>query len=890
MGNCLGRPAADERRPPALQLTPAAASAAANGRASPRPKMAPKAAMVSATATAVPRTPPARQAPPSPPVPHAAQGPPPAVDAEKRRAMHKRIAVAAEAITNAADIAIPDIPKTEHAVRLIEQARTVMPRRATEDNLLFESLSIPAKQAIIRSMKPENYRAGEVIIQQGDPVANKFYVVERGTADVFLHREEWGEERKVASYQPGKGFGELALLYSAPRAATVRATTDCKLWAMERTVYAAIKRIHGEQVAREKRALLDRVPMLAVLGPDHKQLVAEALELVEFRAGAAVFGQGDPADKFYVIRDGTAVVTQDGKEVARLGEGAFFGEHALSRDEPRASAVRADTYLVCYALGRAAFNELLGPIEDVWRFESLRAAPVLVNLSQAQLFELARRMTRLEFKAGDVVFRKGDPGSTFYVVEEGLFHITDGGDRELAKCGKGQCFGERALLKSEPRAANVTALTDAKALACTREDFNRHLGCLTEIANLWRFEALKKVPLLAPLTHQQRLALCKELKSVEVKGGTAVVKRGEEGNTFYVIEKGSCVVLGEGDQELATLGPTACFGERALLLNEPRAATVVASGPVSLLALDRGAFTRLLGPLQALLERQATSYDVVQAVPKIRKALKPEDFKHVAVLGAGAFGRVTLVKYEGRHYALKSLSKAHVIATGLQARWALGTAGREHIKREKAVMAEFASPFLVGLVTSFKDASCLYMVLELVQGGEFFTYLQSREAPLSEPEARFYAGCVILGLEYMHDRSIAWRDLKPENLLLDTSGYLKVTDFGFAKKIPGTGKSYTLCGTPEYLSPELVSQAGHGRAVDWWAVGVLVFEMVAGHPPFYQEDRVAMFRAICNAQYAIPAHFSRVTGPDDISHFEVPSGNPAKRNSRYVSTGVFADF
>ena len=110
--------------------------------------------------------------------------------------MHKRIAVAAEAISNAADIAIPDVPKTEYACRLIEQA--------TEGNLLFESLSLPAKQAIVRSMKAETYREGQVIIQQGDTVANKFYVVERGTAGVFIQKEEWGEERKVAAYQPGR--------------------------------------------------------------------------------------------------------------------------------------------------------------------------------------------------------------------------------------------------------------------------------------------------------------------------------------------------------------------------------------------------------------------------------------------------------------------------------------------------------------------------------------------------------------------------------------------------------------------------------------------------------------------------------------------------------------
>lgn len=185
--------------------------------------------------------------------------------------------------------------------------------------------------------------------------------------------------------------------------------------------------------------------------------------------------------------------------------------------------------------------------------------------------------------------------------------------------------------------------------------------------------------------------------------------------------------------------------------------------------------------------------------------LTVKDFKQLAVLGSGAFGRVTLVKYEGKCYALKALAKGHIVQSGLH----------EHIKREKELQAEFASPFLVNLVAHFKDSHSLYMVLELIQGGEFFTYLQTKEGGLPEAAAKFYAACVIQGLEYMHDRNVAWRDLKPENLLIDNAGYLKITDFGFAKRIGPGSKSYTLCGTPEYLAPELVTQSGHTKAVDW---------------------------------------------------------------------------
>jgi len=148
------------------------------------------------------------------------------------------------------------------------------------------------------------------------------------------------------------------------------------------------------------------------------------------------------------------------------------------------------------------------------------------------------------------------------------------------------------------------------------------------------------------------------------------------------------------------------------------------------------------------------------------------------------------------------------------------------------------------------------MVMQVVEGGELFCHLSEKNRPLTEDEAKFYAGCVILGLEYLNDQGLCWRDLKPENILLDISGYAMLTDFGFAKSIPKGSKSFTVCGTPEYLAPEIVLQSGHTHAVDWWALGILIFEMVTGKPPFCDDDRVSLFKSITNVSYVMPDHLS----------------------------------
>ncbi len=200
----------------------------------------------------------------------------------------------------------------------------------------------------------------------------------------------------------------------------------------------------------------------------------------------------------------------------------------------------------------------------------------------------------------------------------------------------------------------------------------------------------------------------------------------------------------------------------------------------------------------------------------------------------GTFGRVKLVqsKKSGSVYALKIMYKSHIIKSHQQ----------RNIMNEKNIMAECKHPFLLQLFRTFQDENRIYMLLELVQGGELWSLLyknirligRSKLGGFNATASLFYAGCVTSALQYLHLHEIAYRDLKPENLLLDNLGYLKVVDFGFAKKIPYykdkelKARSYTLCGTPEYLAPELVVNAGHTQAVDCWALGILIYELILG--------------------------------------------------------------
>ncbi|ETO32431.1 hypothetical protein RFI_04686, partial [Reticulomyxa filosa] len=148
----------------------------------------------------------------------------------------------------------------------------------------------------------------------------------------------------------------------------------------------------------------------------------------------------------------------------------------------------------------------------------------------------------------------------------------------------------------------------------------------------------------------------------------------------------------------------------------------------------------------------------------------------------------------------------------------------------------------------------VYFLLDVCLGGELFTILRQKRY-FNEPTSKFYTACVVEAFDYMHSMDIIYRDLKPENLVLDSDGYLKVTDFGFAKVCPD--KTYTLCGTPDYLCPEIVTGQGHGKGVDWWTLGILIYEMLASFPPFVADDPVDTYRKIVRGKIRFPKYFSQ---------------------------------
>uniref|UniRef100_A0A1I8IJF6 cGMP-dependent protein kinase n=1 Tax=Macrostomum lignano TaxID=282301 RepID=A0A1I8IJF6_9PLAT len=507
----------------------------------------------------------------------------------------------------------------------------------------------------------------------------------------------------------------------------------------------------------------------------------------------------------------------------------------------------------------------------------------------------------------------------------GRLEVTQDGKR-LGAVGQGIAFGELALLYNCTRTASVKgelllwADTAAlRAISLAREELSHDVFCSESSAKLWCLDRtvfkaimmkaglekqsdyvgfLRSVPLLKNLDTSKLNKIADAIEEDSFEAEQYIVREGETGNTFFIIKDGVVKVTqkvhgGAHPQLIRVLKSGDYFGEKALLEEERRTANCIAETKVEVLTLDRLSFIHLIGDLSEFKEKvydenrpgnlsvASTNSDEAFAVIELH------DLHFEVTLGMGGFGRVELVTWKANPdvtFALKCLKKQHIVHTRQQ----------DHIYSEKNILMSLKSNFICKLYKTFKDRKYVYMLMEVCLGGELWTMLRNLEViiPINstslrkysanalsscsrgnfdEPTTKFIMACVLEAFQHLHERGIIYRDLKPENLLLDHRGYVKLCDFGFAKKIGHGKKTWTFCGTPEYVSPEIILNKGHSFPADIWQIGVLLFELISGSypttprldlfnsPPFNAPDSMKIYNVILRGIEAVdfPASMSK---------------------------------
>uniref|UniRef100_A0A3Q1HHH3 cGMP-dependent protein kinase n=1 Tax=Anabas testudineus TaxID=64144 RepID=A0A3Q1HHH3_ANATE len=465
------------------------------------------------------------------------------------------------------------------------------------------------------------------------------------------------------------------------------------------------------------------------------------------------------------------------------------------------------------------------------------------HLEHGQILTIMDCMHPTSLTKGSCVIQEGDDGSTVYVLEEGMVEVTKQG-KKLCTIGPGKVFGELAILYNCTRTATVTALTDIKLWAIDRLGFQTIMMRTGLIKHSQYTDFLRSVPSFQSLPEDVLSKLADVLEETHYSDGDYIIRQGATGDTFFIISKGQVNVSqhipdNEEQVTMKTLSKGDWFGEQALKGEDVRTASITAVGDVTCLVIDRESFKQLIGGLNDVHNRQYDSDEVkakLQAEADFFSSVSLDDFNIICTLGMGGFSRVELVQLKNdpnRSFALKVLKKRHILDTSQQG----------HILSERHIMMEAHSPFIIRLYRTFRDSKYLYMLMEACLGGELWTLLRDRGS-FDDSSTRFYTGCVIEALAFVHSRGIIYRDLKPENIILDHRGYAKLVDFGFAKKVGLGKKTWTFCGTPEYVAPEIILNKGHDSSADCWSLGILIFELLSGSPPFSGSDPMKTYNII----------------------------------------------
>ncbi|CAH1167226.1 unnamed protein product [Phyllotreta striolata] len=407
----------------------------------------------------------------------------------------------------------------------------------------------------------------------------------------------------------------------------------------------------------------------------------------------------------------------------------------------------------------------------------------------------------------------------------------------------GKVLGELAILYNCQRTATIKAHTDCKLWAIERQCFQTIMMRTGLIRQAEYTDFLKSVPIFKTLPEDTLIKISDVLEETVYANGDYIIRQGARGDTFFIISRGKVKVTmkkpnSAKEEFIRTLGKGDFFGEKALQGDDLRTANVIVDDPegVTTLVIDRETFNQLISDLDEIRTKYKDDNLEKRRVDSVFENVTLSDLSVLTTLGVGGFGRVELVQIKGRpskSYALKQMKKAQIVETRQQ----------QHIMSEKEIMGEANCDFIVKLFKTFKDAKYLYMLMESCLGGELWTVLRDK-GHFDDATTKFYTACVVLAFDYLHSRNIIYRDLKPENLLLDNSGYVKLVDFGFAKKLQTGRKTWTFCGTPEYVAPEVILNKGHDISADYWSLGVLMFELLTGTPPFTGSDPMRTYNII----------------------------------------------
>ena len=683
----------------------------------------------------------------------------------------------------------------------------------------LRALERQARQEIIKEMSLYFVKANVEIFKQGQP-PGCFYILKSGTCDIIINNE------KKDSLQKGAYFGDTALLYGTSREYTLRTSTDCYLWAMDKKNFKKVIEHILHITYEDNNSNIGKLPIFGIASHDQKIKLANNIYRETHLENKKIYEKGNISNCIYILKDGSINLQRDGKPMKTLTKGECFGalEVICGSNRITEAVAKEKTHLLTIPV--FWLKNLYGDnYRSVLAISIIKLAfmncPNLKKLNLKFLDEIFNLITFRYYDKETEVLKAGEPKNSLIIVTvEG--ELVD-------NTGKIVCQRNNVLNGKEIYEEDMTK--SPSAIRCRpnsflailkNSDLKQHFKCsLKMLGEKSSFiEQLKKVNLFKNFTNAKLEVLSKKIKVEKVANGKNLITQGEEGTRFYIIKKGQVDIFVK-DKYIRTMNENEYLGDRALFFKEPRSATAKANGDVEVYYLEKEAFETVIEKnlKNYLIDRLYLQDDTVQLT----------DLVYYMKLGSGSYGNVSLVRSSKNKffYAIKNISCKQILYTQLH----------QNLELERSILVKIDHPFIVKLVKTMKDKNYVYFLMDYIKGRELFDVIRDIGL-LNKYQTQFYGASIMLAVQYLHERKFIYRDIKPENIMVVGKGFIKLIDFGTAKEI--TDRTKTIIGTPHYMAPEVILGEGYTFKVDFWSIGICMYEFMCGGVPFGENHEEAM--------------------------------------------------
>ena len=700
-------------------------------------------------------------------------------------------------------------------------------------HFFLQTLNNQAKNEIIISMSLYSLKAGKTLFTQGS-VGNFWYIVHSGTLNRFM------DDKLVSTINAGDSFGEHALMNNSPRSSTIVSVTDCKLWVLKRQVFRKILEFIFTLNYEQNKKFLEgiNIPLDSTI----KSIMANNLIQEIYNAGQYIFKEGEFGSCMYIIKEGEVECIKGDKVIRILKQGDNFGQKALLEGAKRSLDVKAKTDCKIYSISSDFFQTQFGEnFREQLYFSFISTAFVsskhFNTINQKMISKTFQYFEFRSLKFDELVYpKKQKICDKLCVVLEGNII-----DKKINKveAKRYEILFEEQLVQGSDEIIKHDLLAEPDCILA-EIDYNKFKELIggdikTAQTKSNQLNSFGNISLFRILSDEKIEFLQNNLKIEKFQNGKKIINQGDVGDKLFIIKNGR-VDFFVNSRYIRSLNDGEDFGAKSLILSsDKRTATAIANGEVECYTLTAKVFKSILEP--NLYEYFTNKFALED------NTIELKDLDNIKELGSGNFGSVNLVrnKKNKQFYAIKALDLDQIKKEGLET----------CVELEKNVLLKTDHPFIMKMVKYLKNESYIFFINEYIKGKELWDVIRDIGL-LNKEQTQFYIASMLLAINHLHKKKIIYRDIKPENVMVNVKGYIKIIDFGTVKEIED--RTSTVIGTSHYMAPEITKGEGYSFEVDIWSIAICMYEFFCGKLPFGEEleDPMDIYRAVCNEELTFP--------------------------------------